>query len=664
MFNHIQRNKGFKIAIVALLSFLIVLGLTSLNAVRAESTVTNEADTEATEVDLSIDFTSEEEITAAFNTFLSQIDTLSDNEIQGNINTFLLFLDQENTVNSQLEMFNVLNFSNEDLAPLVSYMSNNKETVEQSFTEEFEALIPEADSSEVSMFSNDVVTSSTINNTVSRLSGSTRFHTATEISKNGWRTANTVIIANSHNFADALAGIPLAVNMNAPILLSRTDKLEDATINEIKRLGAKDAVILGGEVAVSKSVEKKLSQLGLTTKRYAGKTRYDTANVIATEVRRRTKSSEAFLVSGEDFADAMSIAAVAGRRGAPIYLTRSKALADQPKKMAKEINMWYVIGGVDAISKSSTDTLHNSGARTQKRIAGNSRYETNINVLDFFGIPNSAYVATGRDFVDALTGSVLAGKNGTGVVLVNEVESNLTKAMSFTRNNKVRNYTLFGGEAVLPSSVVELFRYERLGGKKPLIVIDPGHGGNFFGAVYGIAEKTLNLETSMKLKNKLQSVGKYDVVMTRETDKHFSTALATDLNYRSKLANDLNADIFISVHYNAGPAGSKGLETFVHHSSYPAQATRSQLNISNPRIKSSRDLADNIQNTMVQRTKMVNRGVKGLDLNVLRKTDMPAVLVELGFMSDSAELSKVRTNQYKETITNAIKDGVNQYFGN
>lgn len=682
MFKHLQKNTGFKFIIAAMLSFALVFTVLKFSTVYAEtenSDVTEEEITEtleqenveeteetseATSVELDIDFTSEEEVAAAFKQFLAEFDSLSESEIQGYINEFLLFLDAEQTVNSQLEMFNVLSFEEAELSPLVHFMESHKESVDQSFVEEFEALTPELDTDQYSVFSNDVSTSSSVMNSVNRISGKTRFDTAAEISKNGWKTSQTVIIANSHNFADALAGVPLAVNMNAPILLTRTDKLEDATIKEIQRLGAKNAIILGGEVAVSKSVENKLSQLGLSNRRFAGKTRYDTAAVIADEIRSRTKSSEAFLVSGEDFADAMSIAAIAGRRGAPIYLTRSKALAEQPKKMAKQINMWYVVGGVDAISKSSTDTLHNSGARSQKRFPGVSRYDTNIRVLDYFGIPNSAYVATGRDFVDALTGSVLAGKNGTGVVLVNEVESNMTSAMSFTRNNKVKNYTLFGGEAVLPSEVVDLFKYERLGGRKPIIVIDPGHGGNFFGSVYGVAEKTLNLDTSKRLQTKLRNTGKYEVVMTRETDKHFSTVLATDLNYRSTLANNLKADIFISVHYNAGPTGSRGLETFVHHPTYPAQARRDQLNISNPRIKQSRDLADSVQNTMVQRTGMVNRGVKGLDLNVLRKTQMPAILVELGFMSDANELKKVRTNSYQDTITTAITDGINKYFGN
>lgn len=620
-------------------------------------------------IDLEIDFTSFEEVRGAFQAFLDNIADYSDSEILGYVKGFEITNDANFGIMSNLEVFDVNQFNQDQLTILIEFIKEHQEEVNNlNFASEADIYSSGDTQTTQSLqaFESLVRTNSSTTNSVTRLSGATRFQTAVDISKNGWNNSPTVIIANSHQFADALAGVPLAIETNSPILLVPSNAVPQATLNEINRLGSVRAIILGGANAVSKNVENTLKNNGLSVKRYAGVNRYATAEAIANEMVRRTGSKEAFLVSGEDFADAMSVAAIAGRRGAPIYLTRSYTLSGQARKAASKIRNWTVVGGTNAISNTVYGTLASNGGSNRVRLAGDTRYETNIAVLNHFGIStNKAYVATGTDFVDALTGSVLAGVRDSGVLLVKESDDVLTATLDYGDKKNVSSYTLFGGVNVLSSKVAEIFKYNRLSGKKPLVVIDPGHGGKFIGtaSLSGIAEKTVTLQSSKYIRNYLVSSGNYEVVMTRNTDKHFSTNLSKDLTYRANMANELDADIFISVHYNGGTPGSNGLETFVHHPTYPAQAKRSALNISDPRIKSSRDLADSVQNLMVQRIGLYNRGVKGLNLAVLRQTEMPAVLVELGFMQSSIDSKVILSDSYRQKSAKAIKDGVDRYFG-
>ncbi|MBO1911519.1 cell wall-binding repeat-containing protein, partial [Microvirga sp. 3-52] len=116
---------------------------------------------------------------------------------------------------------------------------------------------------------------------IDRIFGSDRFQTAIEISRNGWESADTVILARGDNFADALAGVPLAHSVDAPILLTQTKKLTEGVLEEIERLGASIVIVLGGESAVSETVENKLSKANLTVERASGANRFATAAAIA-----------------------------------------------------------------------------------------------------------------------------------------------------------------------------------------------------------------------------------------------------------------------------------------------------------------------------------------------------------------------------------------------
>src|SRR5699024_7798910 len=177
---------------------------------------------------------------------------------------------------------------------------------------------------------------------VNRLEGDLRYHTALEISQDGWEDGSLdgkqVVVARADDFADALAGVPLADAMESPILLVPTDADEDNEYvqlvkDEMDRLGAESAVILGGENAVSEDTEKKLNgenSLNNDDNRLSADTRVGTAVEIANWLVDNGFSTgeEAVVVNGYDFADALSVASSAAQNNLPILLTQAEKLSD------------------------------------------------------------------------------------------------------------------------------------------------------------------------------------------------------------------------------------------------------------------------------------------------------------------------------------------------
>lgn len=232
-------------------------------------------------------------------------------------------------------------------------------------------------------------------------------------------------------------------------------------------------------------------------------------------------------------------------------------------------------------------------------------------------------------------------------------------------NDMARNYytKIIGDERVDFSirNMAKIFRQQLNSSHSPVIYIDPGHGGDDPGAsFYGVRERDLNLNVSSILKNELEARG-YTVVLSRNTN------VFIELEDRAKEANRLGADIFISVHHNSmgGGGTARGIETFIHHrisSGFGQETNRNNFEMNDIRIKESLLLADYIHNDLIRSTGMNNRGVKGNNYSVLRNTDIPAVLLELGFMDNRTESSIIKQVTYQTKASKAIADGIDKYF--
>ncbi|WP_282033748.1 cell wall-binding repeat-containing protein [Metabacillus indicus] len=284
---------------------------------------------------------------------------------------------------------------------------------------------------------------------VSRISGKNRYETAAAISGEGWESSELVFLAKGQDFADALAGVPLAAQYDAPILLTDSKGLSGATKAELDRLGAETVVILGGTGAVSQAVEDQLKKLGYDVDRIAGKDRWTTAAAIA-EVVAPDGSEDAVVVNGTSFADALAVASYAGQYGMPVVLSQKDKLPGASSKVLKELGVknTLAVGGPVALADSVVKNL--PGA---ERIYGKDRYATSVKLAEFFEPElDVVYAATGLNFADALAGGALAAKHESGVILVGKSLS--SDVRKFFGENEIGQVKVFGGETAVSNDVL------------------------------------------------------------------------------------------------------------------------------------------------------------------------------------------------------------------
>ncbi len=184
-------------------------------------------------------------------------------------------------------------------------------------------------------------------------------------------------------------------------------------------------------------------------------------------------------------------------------------------------------------------------------------------------------------------------------------------------------------------------------GKDFTIVLDPGHGDYDPGSVgpNGTLEKDVTLAVALKLGKVLENKG-FKVIYTRKDDTVFSTNINTDLIARAKVANNNSADLFISIHLNSSDyADARGTETYYH-----------------PVSSNGKTLAEKVQAEIIKTVKLPDRGIKADDFLVLRHSKAPAILVELGYISNSEDEAILSDSTYQEKFAKAIADGIITYL--
>ncbi|MDP2587311.1 MAG: cell wall-binding repeat-containing protein [bacterium] len=299
-----------------------------------------------------------------------------------------------------------------------------------------------------------------------RVSGSDRFTTSVAISMTQFPTnksASAVVLASGRNFPDALAGVSLAAVVDGPLLLSEPGDLTADTRTELQRVLPTGATVyvLGGDAALSATVENAVSTLGYTVHRIASATRYGTATGIAAEVDRARdgQKDRAYLVSGASFADALSIA--------PRAAQDSEVLLLNPKgHVATEVNVYLdntqqishitIIGGTAVISDGVIVELNARGI-TVDRIAGADRYQTGKLVADLSvtaDMPEGIGLANGENYPDALSaGSLLASlKFPLLLAKQNNVGCLASGSFLYDQREVIDTGFVFGGTAAISTS--------------------------------------------------------------------------------------------------------------------------------------------------------------------------------------------------------------------
>lgn len=180
-----------------------------------------------------------------------------------------------------------------------------------------------------------------------------------------------------------------------------------------------------------------------------------------------------------------------------------------------------------------------------------------------------------------------------------------------------------------------------------VIVVDPGHGGSDTGAIGpdNIAEKNVTLNIARDLRKLLSDEGAR-VIMTRTSDQDVAYDGASDceeLQARVNIANQANADLFISIHADASVESVNGTTTYF----YPG---------------SNEDLAQLVQNSMVSQLKLYDRGFQPNDYYVLKYTNMPSILTEAAFISNPKEEKLLMNPGFDKKVAIGIYNGIKKYF--
>lgn len=182
-------------------------------------------------------------------------------------------------------------------------------------------------------------------------------------------------------------------------------------------------------------------------------------------------------------------------------------------------------------------------------------------------------------------------------------------------------------------------------GKKYTILVDPGHGGNDKGTMNKsktVFEKDLTLQIAKRVANKLSQQNDVQVIISRTDDKYIS------LEDRAILANEQKVDALISIHLNAEGGGNSasGVETYYRKGA----------------IDDSKELASTVQKTINSYVDIRDRGIKEDIYQVLRDSNMPAILVECGFLTNPEETKHLIDAKYQDTLADGITQGILTYL--
>jgi len=303
---------------------------------------------------------------------------------------------------------------------------------------------------------------------VAELAGADRYGTALEVSRDFFpEGAETVVIATGENYPDALGGSALAGVLNAPILLTPGTALLPEVAEEIERLEAREIYVLGGTNALSADVMTDLQALISAQEgrviRIGGTDRYRTAELVAAEVVDLLGDSyggEAFLATGENFADALAASPLAAYGGVPVYLAPQPVISAQTVDAMEAAGVTDVVllGGEAAMPEDVAVIILKAGM-SAARIDGADRYETAAKVAEFgvgeMGMDwDGVAIATGETFADALAGGAAQGADASVMLLTqkNTLPASTEAALSDNAGD-IGFISFFGGPSAISFGV-------------------------------------------------------------------------------------------------------------------------------------------------------------------------------------------------------------------
>jgi putative cell wall-binding protein len=307
---------------------------------------------------------------------------------------------------------------------------------------------------------------------VRRVAGDSRIATAVEVSKAGFATAGTALLARADEFADALVAAPLAAQVGGPILLTASDHLPDEVAGELDRLRVDEVLVLGGEDAIAPAVVRQLEEGGREVRRLAGESRYHTAEAVAAELG--AEGGTVLVATGEAFPDALAAGPVSAAQGWPIVLVTREGIPAPAERTLRATgpDRVLILGGEGAVGEPVAAALAERAPTS--RIAGATRHETAAAAFDAAvaeGLdPDDLWLADALDFPDALVAGPVIGAQG-GTLLLVEGRHLAAQAAPYerirARGTTLERVTLLGGPAVVSADAPEQLQGVAFGPELP-----------------------------------------------------------------------------------------------------------------------------------------------------------------------------------------------------
>jgi putative cell wall-binding protein len=289
-----------------------------------------------------------------------------------------------------------------------------------------------------------------------RLQGADRFATSAAVSQSTYpsTTGGTVYIASGIDFADAISAAPAAAAQKAPLLLVGPTELPASVQTELRRLAPKSVIVVGGPAAVSDSVVAAIASLPTLVVRVAGANRFETSRKVADFAF--PGATGAYLASGLSFPDALSASSAAGSSKRPVILVDGRTPALDPATAsyvaARPFSAVTLVGGTSVIPSGIQSQLSGMG-KAVTRLGGSDRFQTSqiLNAAAYKSA-QTAYLATGWSFPDALSGAAAAGAQSAPLFVVQTgcVPRSIGDSLV---SMGVKKLVLLGGTAVLTADV-------------------------------------------------------------------------------------------------------------------------------------------------------------------------------------------------------------------
>lgn len=534
-----------------------------------------------------------------------------------------------------------------------------------------------------------------------RIGGLDRYETSLLLAKH--LPGDSLILANGDNFPDALSAATYAGIQQIPIVLT-SNTLPASVIQYYQETAPAHLIVIGGE-AVIPAADLSNHNFVVET-RLAGYDRYETNAKVIAFSQGTYETNDLYLASGLTFPDAITGAVLASKSKTPLLLTEKE---DIPPSIYALMRAHMK---VEPAAESTESDQTQSGTVTAS-VGLNLRENPSLSGTILSVVPTGTtvnlsqkqddwYQITYQDHTGWVSANYVslnannnsnadfdAGENGqlyilggTGIISTGAQNIMEGKASSLYTEN-LKSFpplpsTLSSGKPTenpsenpgsdpvdppepepepepIPEVLVDPFAgipADAL--KDKLILIDPGHGGPDPGAIgsKGTKEKDNSLAVALALNDILKQAGA-KTILSRDSDISPAPDYteANDLDARVNIANATEPDLFISIHNNSFTNPEvQGTETFYSED--------------NPQAAASKHLAQCIQAASIDILNTSNRGVKEARFYVIRYTTMPAILLEVGFISNPQEEARLQNPIFQQNVAAAIFRGIYNYYQN